>query len=489
MTNEIVAIPYHTMSARADWLRKRMAESGQAGSGYQAASGIILLVCIAAMIAAFAQAAMLLLGGQVATASQYFLIAQSNQLILQIALGGLVAVVIPTTVALALQPTHLLLTDSGLQFSARTTPMHFVRRFIGWDQIEQIECTQSPGRGGEMLIVRGVSGEQMRIKLANLSQQDRLKLLDAIRAKAPLAVQEPAVVRALTASRDQTYTEIWLQAFAAPPKHESMVPVQPGAILADGKYKVESQLGAGGLGTAYLAGNNNDEKVVLKEFILPVFVDAAVCRQALKSFEAEAKILKSLNHVNIVTLLDYFVSDQRAYMVLEYIDGVSLKTLIERDSSSGLSEQDAIPLAVQMCQAISHLHEQAPPVVHRDVTPENLILNSRGTLKLIDFNVAQQAASGATAIFVGKPGYLPPEQFRGEPTVRSDIYAAGATLHYLLTGREPIALSVSHPKSIRGSSVSAAMDEIVAKATSLDEKSRYASASELQTALESLTQQ
>lgn len=487
MSNDVIQIPYETMSVRAEWLRQRMAESSRAGTVYVACAALVLIVCFAAMVAAFAQAVFLILGGQAATASTYFWNAQANLIILQVALATIGVVAVPAVIFVALQPTHLLLTDSGLQFIAKGTPLHFVRSSILWEDIDRIECVQAAAHGGDVLIVHGKDNRRMSIRIANLSQDDRLKLLDAIKSRAPIAVQEPAVVRTLTTTRDHTYTELWLEAFAAPPRHDSMIPVQPGAVLKEGKYKVEAQLGAGGLGTAYLATADGVERIVLKELILPVFVDAAVRRQALKAFENEAKLLKELDHPNIVKLLDYFVHDQRAYMVLEYINGLSLKALVQEKFPSGLPEQEAIAHALQVCEALEHLHSQSPPVVHRDVTPDNLILNNKGRIKLIDFNVAQQAVSGATAIFVGKPGYLPPEQFRGEPNERSDIFALGATMHYLLTGLEPVALTVSHPKSMQAG-ITPAMDELVAKATALNASERYTSAFALKKALRDLAQ-
>src|SRR5581483_12186920 len=96
-----------------------------------------------------------------------------------------------------------------------------------------------------------------------------------------------------------------------------------------------------------------------------------------------------------------------------------------------------LELATQMCDILAHLHGQSPPVLHRDFTPENLILDVDGNLRLIDFNVAQQMESTATRTVVGKHSYIPPEQFRGKATTQSDIYAMGASIFYLLTGTEP----------------------------------------------------
>ena len=124
-------------------------------------------------------------------------------------------------------------------------------------------------------------------------------------------------------------------------------------------------------------------------------------------------------------------------------------------------------------------------VVHRDFTPDNLILRKDGLLKLIDFNVARQIESTATGSVVGKPAYLPPEQFRGEPCAQSDIYALGASLHYLLTGQDPEPITASHPRTLRPE-ISIGLDEFVARATASDLSKRYASAETLLIDLRSL---
>src|SRR5581483_5192636 len=100
----------------------------------------------------------------------------------------------------------------------------------------------------------------------------------------------------------------------------------------------------------------------------------------------------------------------------------------------------------QMCEILAYLHGLEPPVVHRDFTPDNLMITDDGTLKLLDFNVAMSADNAATSsTAVGKHAYMAPEQFRGLPEPKSDIYSLGATLHFLLTGRDPEPISVSHP--------------------------------------------
>ncbi len=135
-------------------------------------------------------------------------------------------------------------------------------------------------------------------------------------------------------------------------------------------------------------------------------------------------MLKSINDDGIVKLIDYFIEDHRAYLVLEHIDGCTLRELILRDGP--LSEDKAYDLALQMCRLLNVLHSNS--IIHRDFTPDNLMLNSKGILKLIDFNVAQEIRDGSTGTVVGKHAYLPPEQFRGKATSQSDLYAFGATM-------------------------------------------------------------
>ncbi len=125
-----------------------------------------------------------------------------------------------------------------------------------------------------------------------------------------------------------------------------------------------------------------------------------------------------------------------------------------------------------MASILAYLHSQTPPIVHRDFTPDNLLLRSDGQVVLIDFNVAEQLEAKASSNVAGKPSYIPPEQFRGEATPQSDIYALGATLFFLLTGHDPEPLSSSHPAS-ENSQVPQGLDDLVARATAPDTKQRY----------------
>jgi len=250
-------------------------------------------------------------------------------------------------------------------------------------------------------------------------------------------------------------------------------------------------LGVGGQGTAYLAvdelGVDQDQGVVLKEFILPTHVNQVVHLQALEKFNREAAVLENLDHPGIVQIKNYFVEDHRGYLALERIDGQSLRAMAE--SGKTLPLETASDVLRQICDILSYLHSRTPPVVHRDLTPDNLILSNNGKIKLIDFNVAHNKGQGAsTATVVGKHAYLPPEQFRGQPTTRSDLYALGGTLFFMLTGHDPEPLSQSSlppgSKDDRQSALIDKLNQVIRKCTELDENDRFEAAAQIIEALD-----
>lgn len=281
-----------------------------------------------------------------------------------------------------------------------------------------------------------------------------------------------------------TFTTLWLDSLSEPPHRHRLGPIPSGAILQKGHYLVQRQIGLGGQGRAYLAKDNTNSSVVIKEYILPINVDIKARRQALESFQREASMLASLNHPNIVKLIEFFSEDHSAYLVMEYVDGASLKSLVQEKGVPAI--ETAVGYGAKICDILNYLHNRTPPIVHGDLTPENLIVDSSGSLKLIDFTIAQQSESTVTSIIAGKSAYMPPEQFQGLLTTQSDIYALGATLYYLLTGEDPEPISCLHPILIR-SDVSSVLDAVVSKCTALDAAQRYPSATAVRKALNELT--
>ncbi len=401
--------------------------------------------------------------------------------ILTFVLGSLAAA-LAATIYVSTKPTHLAVGEKGLRLLWR----HKLWRRDGaqlfeWNKLKNIYIERPDGATStseDRLCLTRDDGKTLKLRLDSFdSFADREILLNGIKHWAPKVSREARVMESLQPPADYSYTELWLQALSAPPKRERFQPLVSGAQLRDGRYHVIDSLGVGGQGYAYhTKDTDNKRQVVLKEFILPVYVDVNVRKSALEQFENEARILRQLEHPQIVKLLDFFVEDHRAYLVLELIDGSSLRQIVERNGK--LTEEQVRGLASQMCDLLAYLHSCSPPVVHRDFTPDNLILGKDGVLKLIDFNVAQEEAEATTTgTVVGKHAYLPPEQFRGMPVPQSDIYAFGATLQFLLTGEDPEPISVSKPQESRAD-VSNGLNHIVERATALELEERYQSIGE-----------
>ncbi|MDZ4836511.1 MAG: serine/threonine-protein kinase [Candidatus Melainabacteria bacterium] len=378
------------------------------------------------------------------------------------------------------KPTHLLLNDRGIAWEWRRSLMNF-GRMIPWHAVTHIGLTYPENRTSPqdclLTFATAKNPRAMEIKLGGIATtNERENFLKCLERWAPDIPKDAEIYDVLTPPPDHSYTELWLQALSAPPKRERLTPLNDGAVLATGAYTIVEQLGVGGQGTAYLTKTTDGSSVVLKEFILPVFVDINVRRQALERMQNEVQMLKKLDHDRIVKLKDFFIEDHRGYLVLELIDGDSLRTLVNRNGA--MSEAEVVSLMEQMCDMLEYLHSLSPPVVHRDFTPDNLILGIDGVLKLVDFNVAQQKEATSTGTVVGKHAYIPPEQFRGKPCSQSDIYAMGASVFFLLTGEDPEPITSSHPKETVPA-LSNGLDIIIARATALDTNYRYQSAEQI----------
>ncbi|MBX9567467.1 MAG: serine/threonine protein kinase [Candidatus Obscuribacterales bacterium] len=378
-------------------------------------------------------------------------------------------------------PTHLLLSKKGIKLLWRHRGQNIEGPLQRWGKITHMSIVRPKGKTSPLdhyIRFNNGSAEVMGLRLGGIpSAEERAKVLEAVETFSPELQRDAACVQALELPPNYSYTELWLQALSGPPKRERLTPLERGATLREQRYAVARQLGVGGQGTAYLAYDRELQmEVVLKEFILPVFVDVNVRRQSLERFEHEARILRQLDFDKIVSLIDFFVEDHRGYLVLEHIDGKSLRQIVIE--SGALPEKTVRDLTAQMCEIQSYMHNLTPPVVHRDFTPDNLILRKDGMLKLVDFNVAQQKETTATGTVVGKHAYLPPEQFRGQPTTQSDIYSMGASIFFLLTAQEPDPITTLHPREVNAS-VSEQLDAFVAKATQIELKDRYARCEDL----------
>jgi tRNA A-37 threonylcarbamoyl transferase component Bud32 len=377
-------------------------------------------------------------------------------------------------------------TESGITASLKVGKVFMTQEHFDWSDIKSIELhgkAVDPGESNNSFIeIKSRASDWVMTLPVNAlrSSSKRQELLNKIKVCGPEIRLSDDLFNALNIEAEQSYTELWLSSLKAAPQLEQLVPLSRGQVLRDGQLEVIEPLASGGQGNTYLAKMSgerlNNAAVVLKEMILPMY-DSTARSLVIKRFERDATLLKSLEHDQIVRLLDYFVEDHRAFLILEYVKGKNLKEKIIEDGP--FSEPEVCNLIEQMAGILAYLHGRTPPVVHRDFTPDNLIIDD-GQLKLIDFDVAfEEAASKIQSTIVGKQRFLPPEQFRGKSCTQSDIYSMGATLYFLLTATEPEALNCSSPKLVQ-QNLSDSLDTFVQRCTALDLKERFSSAAEIQ---------
>ncbi len=181
----------------------------------------------------------------------------------------------------------------------------------------------------------------------------------------------------------------------------------------------------------------NVTKVVAVKEMINQARDELVRATIVRNFEREANLLATLDHPAIPRIYDYFTQNERSYLILEYINGKDLEAILS-ESEEFLPEETVIQWAIELCDVLSYLHNHKPePIIFRDMKPSNVMINPHRHVVLIDFGIAKPFQGSQRGTMIGTEGYSPPEQYRGEASHLADIYALGATLHHLLTKRDP----------------------------------------------------
>ena len=203
-----------------------------------------------------------------------------------------------------------------------------------------------------------------------------------------------------------------------------------------GKYEIKRPLGRGAMGTVYEGWDPIiARRVAIKTVRLPDNDDPET-EEALARFRREAQAAGRLTHPNIVGVFDYGETNDLAYIVMEFVDGPTLKTLLDKQERFALA--DAVRVMEDVLAGLQFSHERG--VVHRDIKPANVMLTSSGQAKIADFGIARIESSSMTqaGTLLGTPAYMSPEQFMGQVVdARSDIYSSGVLLYQLLTGERP----------------------------------------------------
>ncbi|MFP4497327.1 MAG: protein kinase domain-containing protein, partial [Vulcanimicrobiota bacterium] len=230
-------------------------------------------------------------------------------------------------------------------------------------------------------------------------------------------------------------------------KQASVVPLVPPVqktqeasdrTLQEGRYTIARELGEGGMGKVYLARDEKMEFDVVVKEMLPYLATPKEREYIKKHFKEEAKMLFRLKHQGLPRVTDYFFEGNSIYIIMEYIKGEDLESIIKKSQNNQISIDQFFNWIINVLHILGYLHNQDPPIIHRDIKPGNIMVTPDNKIVLVDFGVAKSVGmKTGTHTRVGTPGFASPEHFFGKFFLASDIYSLGATFHYLLSGDDP----------------------------------------------------
>jgi predicted Ser/Thr protein kinase len=359
-------------------------------------------------------------------------------------------------------------------------------RPLWWSELTEIslkDLSSDPTNPRFVLYLSSKLGRKIALPLSNFDRASLLHLTSAIEQYAP-SCRNSSLLGELPRFFDYqrgflkklSYTQLWSSISNNKFELSCFTPLASEAMLQEGRLTVKKQLSAGGFSAVYLVEDDEHEIRVLKEFVLPFGIDQSTQAKALEHFQREARLLVKLNHPRLAHVLDHFVENGRHYLLLEYINGANMRTYVAEHGRQNETLVDEWALA--LAETLAYLHAQEPPVIHRDISPDNIIIREDGVPILIDFGAANEFVGSATGTLIGKHAYMAPEQIQGKAEPASDIYSLGGTLYFCLTGMDPEPLRRASPREI-DHVVSENTDALIRHCTTLDIKSRCSSAREL----------
>jgi serine/threonine-protein kinase len=248
--------------------------------------------------------------------------------------------------------------------------------------------------------------------------------------------------------------------------------------VIDGKYEILTEIGRGGMSVVYLAMDTHlNKQWAVKE--IRKKGNGKNDEVVVNSLLAEANMMKRLDHPALPRIVDIIDNGVTIFVVMDYIEGESLDKILAEYGAQ--SEELVIGWAKQLCDALSYLHSQKPPIIYRDMKPANVMLKPEGNIKIIDFGIAREykEQSLADTTVLGTKGYAPPEQYSGQTDARSDIYALGMTMHHLLTGIDPRTGEAYAPVRMWNPEISEGMEMIIDKCVQPAPEHRYQNCQDL----------
>jgi tRNA A-37 threonylcarbamoyl transferase component Bud32 len=355
---------------------------------------------------------------------------------------------------------------------------------ILWGKVEDINLLDlaKPGAASDFVMqLKQVSGETTNIHLSALEPEGLKAIVDHMRTYAPHLrglSQLNDIDRFLDYQKGNlphlSYTQLWESANQATFGLTSFTPLAPLTRIQE-QFSVVSQIAAGGFSAIYLIRNDEGEEFVLKESVLPATLDEATKAKATEQFQREAIILSRLQHPQITTVYDHFLENGRNYLRLDFIKGLNMRQYVNQQN--GQTEATCVQWGTQLAGILQYLHSLTPPVVHRDLSPDNIVIRADGQLVLVDFGAASEFIGQATGTLVGKHAYMAPEQIRGNAQPVSDVYALGACIYFALRGHDPEPIATIKARK-NGLAISEWLDDFITKCTQLEIDERFTTSGE-----------
>lgn len=381
--------------------------------------------------------------------------------------------------------TALVVNRRGISFPLAFAGSLGWKRQVPWSSIKRVFISDGDDTAKTVVHLLLNNGTTASIPSSEIGSANLEKLLLCVEVWASADQKDARLAELLNSLHDSqarigasSYTQMWEDELNTRFTSIAYVPLEPGHALQKGSLKIIRPLAFGGLSAIYLAGRTaTGEQLVVKESVVAHLTDREAAEKATEMFHREARLLIAIDHPKIARVLDHFVEDDRNYLLMEHVPGEDLRKVVQQCGKQ--TESTVLDWSAQLAEIVVFLHSRVPPIVHRDITPDNVVLKQGKTIVLIDFGAANEFVGTATGTLVGKQAYISPEQFRGKTSTQSDIYAFGRTMYFLLTATDPEPLRQCDLRAVSSAEISDGICKLVADCTTFELKDRISDAQEL----------
>ncbi|MCB9470359.1 MAG: serine/threonine protein kinase [Candidatus Obscuribacterales bacterium] len=372
---------------------------------------------------------------------------------------------------------QIYITREGLFFPPSLLPRFAIKSRKAWQELAGLDY-RTHNFGGQMLTLKFKDRSRVNLDLRKIPPEALDNLIVAIDVWGGGRDNFPALLE-IRSNLDQNlskgYTDLWEEELTSRFAATNFIPLEPGEKVYQNRMQVDRQMAFGGMSAIYLVSNLEDrKKFVLKESMVPDTGKADLKEKADEMLRREAELLSKVDHPRIARVFDHFVENGRNYILLEHLSGMDLRRLVKEYGPQ--SGENLVEIALQIAEIIEYLHGMTPPLIHKDLTPSNLIMENDNCISLIDFGAANLFLGTATGTIIGKQSYMAPEQLRGKATLASDIYSFGCTVYFVATGADPTPIKSSDPNKEKGTKLSKNFNNLMARCTDLEPTKRPSAA-------------